>query len=330
MNLSRWLVTGFLLTTWLAPDVYSQRSSAARDYPIIDMHLHAMRAASYGPPPQRVCMGQMTLLGWDPRQPLNPTSLVNCDTPVLSARTDDELMRQTLAILERENIIGVTSGPRLAEWRAAAPERTIPGLLTAFGNLTPDGLRAQLQAGSVRVLAEVTTQYRGLGPNAPELDPYWSVAEEFDVPVGIHMGSGPPGSPMMGGRTYRAATGRPLLLEEILVRHPRLRVYVMHAGYPYADELISLMLLYPQVHADVGVIAWATPRPAFHQFLKRLVDAGLVQRVMFGSDRMVWPEAITATIEAIETADFLTAAQKRDVFSENARRFLRLDASRGG
>lgn len=199
MNLSRSLVTGLLLTTWLAPGVYSQRSSAARDYPIIDMHLHAMRAASYGPP----------------------------------------------------------------------------------------------QTGSVRVLAEVTTQYRGLAPNAPELDPYWSVAEEFDVPVGIHMGSGPPGSPMMGARTYRAATGRPLLLEEMLVRHPRLRVYVMHAGYPYADELISLMLLYPQVHADVGVIAWATPRPAFHQFLRRLVDAGLVQRVMFGSDQMVWPEAIT-------------------------------------
>jgi predicted TIM-barrel fold metal-dependent hydrolase len=304
---------------------HAQRAARARDYPIIDMHLHAMLAASNGPPPQPMCMGGVTLLGWDPVQRLNPAALSACDQPVLGAKTTEELLRRTLDILERENIIGVTSGPQLRQWRVAAPDRIIPGLLTAFGNVTPDSLRELLKSGEVRVLAEVTTQYRGLGPNAPELDPYWSLAEEFDVPVGIHMGSGPPGFPMMGAKTYRAASGRPLLLEEMLVKHPRLRVYIMHAGYPFGDELMSLMLLYPQVYADVGVIGWAIPRPVFHQFLKRLIDAGLGQRVMFGSDQMVWPEAIEETIVAIETAEFLSPVQKRDIYYENARRFLRLE-----
>ena len=130
---------------------------------------------------------------------------------------------------------------------------------------------------------------------------------------------------MMGNRAYRAADGRPLALEGVLARHPRLRVYIMHAGYPYADELISLLQLYPQVYVGVGVIAWATPRPAFHRFLKQLVDAGFAQRVMFGSDQMVWPEAIEETIDAIDTADFLSESQKRAIFYENARRFLRLE-----
>jgi uncharacterized protein len=45
---------------------------------------------------------------------------------------------------------------------------------------------------------------------------------------------------------------------------------------------------------------------------------------MFGSDQMNWPGAITSCIEAIESADFLTADQKRDILYHNAARFLRL------
>jgi hypothetical protein len=39
---------------------------------------------------------------------------------------------------------------------------------------------------------------------------------------------------------------------------------------------------------------------------------------------MVWPEAIDLSIEAINSADFLTPEQKRDIFYNNAARFLRL------
>ena len=45
---------------------------------------------------------------------------------------------------------------------------------------------------------------------------------------------------------------------------------------------------------------------------------------MFGSDQMIWPEAIEIAIESIETAEFLTEDQKRDIFYNNAARFLRL------
>jgi hypothetical protein len=45
---------------------------------------------------------------------------------------------------------------------------------------------------------------------------------------------------------------------------------------------------------------------------------------MFGSDQMWWPETIGMAIEAIESAEFLTAEQKRDIFYNNAVRFLRL------
>jgi predicted TIM-barrel fold metal-dependent hydrolase len=45
---------------------------------------------------------------------------------------------------------------------------------------------------------------------------------------------------------------------------------------------------------------------------------------MFGSDQMYWPDAIGEGIKAIETAPFLNEGQKRDIFYNNAARFLRL------
>jgi uncharacterized protein len=45
---------------------------------------------------------------------------------------------------------------------------------------------------------------------------------------------------------------------------------------------------------------------------------------MFGSDAMIWPEVIGLAIEGIDSAPFLTAGQKRDIFYNNAVKFLRL------
>jgi hypothetical protein len=45
---------------------------------------------------------------------------------------------------------------------------------------------------------------------------------------------------------------------------------------------------------------------------------------MFGSDQMLWPEAIGMAVEGIESASFLTHEQKRDIFHDNAARFFRL------
>jgi predicted TIM-barrel fold metal-dependent hydrolase len=42
---------------------------------------------------------------------------------------------------------------------------------------------------------------------------------------------------------------------------------------------------------------------------------------------MVWPWTIDIAIETIEQAPFLTAEQKRDIFYNNAARFLRLSES---
>ena len=150
-----------------------------------------------------------------------------------------------------------------------------------------------------------------MSPADPLLDPYFALAEELDVPVGLHMGEGPPGGPNVEGYSaYRVRMGNPLLLEDVLIRHPKLRIYVMHYGSPFVDDMIALLYSYPQVYVDVAQNDWGFPRKHFHAQLRRLVEAGFGKRILFGSDQMIWPETIGLAIETINSADFLSDEQK--------------------
>ena len=91
------------------------------------------------------------------------------------------------------------------------------------------------------------------------------------------------------------------------------------------QEMIHLLYCHPQVYVDTGVIDWVLPKEEFYTYLRRIVNAGFGNRVMFGSDEMIWPQAIPRAIEAIETADILSEDLKRDILFRNAARFLRLD-----
>jgi hypothetical protein len=155
------------------------------------------------------------------------------------------------------------------------------------------------------------------------LETYWALAETLDVPVAVHIGTGPPGAAYLGWDQYRGRMHSPLLLEDVLVAHPSLRVQVMHAGYPMLDDMLTLLYAHPQVYVDVGVIVWLLPREEFYRYLRVLVEAGYGKRIMFGSDQMIWPGVIERSIRVIEEAPFLGPEQKRDIFYNNAARFLR-------
>jgi predicted TIM-barrel fold metal-dependent hydrolase len=298
---------------------------ARRPPPIIDMHLHADAVASAGPPPP-VCVGDVTFLARDARDSLTYQDFARleaCPRPRLTApATDEALMRGTLAVMERYNVIGVTSGPIefVRRWQAAAPARIIPATYQA----PLDSVRTWAKDGTIRVLGELAFQYGGVGPGDSIPETYYALAEQLDLPVALHIGPGPPGAAYIVTPQYRMRHSNPLLLEDVLLRHPRLRLYVMHAGWPMGDEMIALLYAHPQVYVDLGVISWTQPTKEFHRYLRRLVEAGYGQRVMFGSDQMAYPDALRIAIEHVESADFLTPAQKRDIFYNNAVRFLRL------
>jgi len=302
--------------------------------PIIDMHMHAWSLAEFGGQSVPGCIGAkgIEMHGIDPAKPFDFTSQATCKVMIQSPASDEAVLAETVAQMERFNIVaGIISGDRpiVAAWRKRYPDRFIPAANFFIGEDLPPvshaaALEAQVRSGETKVFAEVTPQYRGLPPDHPALEPFYAMAERLDVPVGIHMGYGAPGGPYWIYPKYRAALGNPLLLEDLLVRHPKMRIYVMHAGMPMVDEMIMLLNAHPQVFVDISADNWGVPRKEFHFILKRLVEAGYTKRIMFGSDQMVWPQTIEVGIEAITSADFLTEEQKRDILYNNAARFLRL------
>lgn len=329
---------GFLLAGWLTASAAASGQVATRPVasPIIDMHLHATQLASFkpfaGPAPVPHCV-PMTDYPVPESGRQWPEVFRSRELPchaLQSAGTDEEVMERTLAIMERNNVYAVTSGSNLARWREAAPDRIIPSLAFQGGPDAPpvEELRKAIEGGDFAVFGEIAAQYGGIAPDDPSLEPYWSLMEELDIPAGIHIGTGPLGAAHVGFDRYRARLHSPLLLEEVLVRHPGLRVYIMHAGWPMLDDLLAVLWTHPHVYVDVGVICWALPRAEFHRYLRRIVEAGFAKRVLFGSDQMVWPDALKLAIESIESADFLTAEQKRDIFFNNAVRFLKLPPER--
>jgi hypothetical protein len=324
----RTLATIALLEVLLIPAGVQQRD------PIIDVHMHALAADAQGPPPLAMCTPSPESVVWDPATPYRDLFVGRlkkpaCADPIWSPTTDDEVMKQTLAIAERHNIVGVLSGPaaRVAAWVQANPRRFIRGLHFQLGEKdapSPAALRAMHKRGELQVLGEVTNQFAGILPDDSRMEPYWALAEELDIPVGIHIGPGPQGAFYLGAAGYRARMHSALTIEEVLVKHPKLRVYIMHAGYPLIDDLLATLYAHPQVYVDVGLIVYNQRPAAFYRYLQAIVDAGFTNRVMFGSDQMVWPGAIERAIAAIDEAPFLSKQQKRDIFYNNAARFLRL------
>ncbi len=290
------------------------------------MHLHALPVTGWPGGPSIICPGE-DFAAFDPRTKWDPNHWwETCPNPLAAPTTDEELLREILAVMDRYNVVlAATSGSleHVRRYRQAAPHRILPGLNTAVANLgTPDSLRELIHKGEVAILGEIAPQVEGISPDDEILEPYLALAEELDIPLAIHVGNG---TPYYLTPRNRATLNSPLLLEKMLIRHPKLRVYVMHAGWPMLNEMIYLLYLYPQVYVDVAAIDWILPRKEFHRYLRGLVEAGFGKRIMFGSDASIWPKTLSIGIEAIESADFLTEAQKRDILYNNAARFLRLD-----
>lgn len=285
--------------------------------------------------------GQATARGPAPFRP--PVIDVHMHTPLPANLPEWRAAMQELNVGSAV-LIGT---PR--QWGAAAPADPvfIPSLLfPCEGGRAPnigfqcfdDGaefpdiatLRRWITERRIRALGELNAQYMGVAPNDPRLEPYYALAEELDIPVGIHLGIGPPGAAYQGrpgfpprkSPRYSAAAGDVTALEEVLIRHPRLRLYVMHAAWPMADDMLYMLYMHPQLHVDVSVLQWAIPRTAYYVHLRRLVEAGFGDRIMFGSDGNV--ERLRSGIEAIMVADFLSDEQKRAILHDNAARFFRL------
>jgi predicted TIM-barrel fold metal-dependent hydrolase len=75
---------------------------------------------------------------------------------------------------------------------------------------------------------------------------------------------------------------------------------------------------------DTSVSDWILPESELHAFLESVIDAGFGDRIMFGSDQLVWPQTIGIGIRWSVCAPLLRPEQKEEILFIKAARFLRL------
>lgn len=288
----------------IAPAIFALTHAArAQTAPVADVHFHYLGAAA-------------TTASLRTMDSLGVTLAVVMGTPAQLAELQDDARIRFVRSLTlpcfggRMPNAGVQCYADNAEWPSV------------------DSVRAMVIARRVQMLGEINAQYGGVRVDDARLDPYFALAEELDIPVGVHLGIGPPGvsyadspNPAYKSPAYSGAAGDPMALDGVLRRHPRLRVYVMHAAWPMRDAMLYMLYMHPRLHVDVSVLQYAIPRPAYEDYLHDLVNAGFASRIMFGSDGSA--RRVREGIDAIRTMSFLTPELQRAILSENAERFFK-------
>ena len=237
----------------------------------------------------------------------------------------------------------------VAGWLDAAPGRFIggPAMPCSVNRRAPgyrcfaetagwpdlDWLERGLRRGRIGLLGEMLFVYAGIDPNDPRMAPYWRLAARYDVPVAVHINRGPgPDSRIRrdGGccPNFNGEMGNPALLRPVLERHPQLRIILQHVGtgqapdlLPFDAEIFALLRDYPRVSLDMTILNSLFPAEVHERELRRLIDAGFGDRIMFGTDG----QPAGPILRRLEAIEWLAVEQRRAILYDNAARFLRLD-----
>jgi predicted TIM-barrel fold metal-dependent hydrolase len=269
--------------------------------PIIDMHLHDYSERTYYEAPA-------------PDGTWSPASLT-------------EYRNEVDRLLKKYNVVKAVISTIGGKNRLDLEERFIPGYMVTEPPNDTAAFKQLIESGQLKVFGEIGAVYGGYTLSDPLFEPYLDICERYDIPVAVHTGGGPPNITYRCCPDFRLKLGDPFTIEDVLAKHPNLRIYIMHAGGVFYENALGLMLQYSHLYADLGVLLWVHEQPMDYaeNFLIKAKQYGLLERVMYGSDQMVWPHAIEKSINQLDSYSFLTEEDKRKIFYENAVRFLKLE-----
>jgi uncharacterized protein len=162
-----------------------------------------------------------------------------------------------------------------AAFVGARPDRRI-----GFLSVHPDvpGALEELQ----RAVEDLGLQGIKLGPNYQVFDPLgdaalavYAEAERRGLPVLFHQGASP-----VQEAPLRYA--HPLLMDEIAIRFPELRVVMAHMGHPWQRDTIVVIRKHPHVYADVSALFY---RPwSFWEAMRLATEWNALHKLLLGSD----------------------------------------------
>ena len=82
--------------------------------------------------------------------------------------------------------------------------------------------------------------------------PLYEVIDHYKLPAIFHTGHSGMGTGMPGGGGIRLKYGQPMLVDEVAVDFPDIKIILAHPGWPWTDESLSMALHKPNVFIDLS------------------------------------------------------------------------------
>jgi predicted TIM-barrel fold metal-dependent hydrolase len=121
-----------------------------------------------------------------------------------------------------------------------------------------------------------------LGPNYQDFEPLsadakrvYGYAQQHGWPILFHQGTSPI-------RSAPLRYAHPIVMDEIAIAFPELRIVMAHLGHPWQADTIAVIRKHPHVYADVSAGFY---RPwSFYNAMRLCTEWNVLPKLVFGSD----------------------------------------------
>jgi predicted TIM-barrel fold metal-dependent hydrolase len=195
--------------------------------------------------------------------------------------------------------------------------------LDRLSGLPPDRARGIL----------ITPPYGQFRSNDPQVYPFYEIAQDRGWVVQFHHSANTGEKLVFAHHKYASLN----FLNDVLIDFPKLRIVIEHLGYPWTEELFTLMASTDNLYADLALLYDQPTLTAWKIVMAK--EYGVIHRIMYGSDYYSYDsnafETMSSHIEYIRSGinriceksgwPLLTETEITGILSRNACALYNLD-----
>ncbi len=259
---------------------------------IIDVHTHTPQYRGSIPEDRRKINP-----AWRPDRPVS--SVYNWDEFMKAAEPADRAIVFGIAWYPGEPTGGVNGAddpsdlPGNVNDKTAAFVRAYPNRLIGFMALHPHDPRALDELERSRTDLglrgiKLGANYQNFDPLEPRALAIYERAQKFGLPILFHQGTSPV-------RMAPMRLAHPLLMDEVAMRYPDLRIIMAHMGHPWTVDSVVVIRKHPNVFADISGLFY---RPyTFYDAMIKATEWAVLHKILLASDFPI--TTIAETINAL-------------------------------
>ncbi len=231
--------------------------------------------------------------------------------------------RRMAAVVFTVDAEHATGHPRIANEEVAENCAAHADVLVPFASVDPHKGRAGVREARRLVEEHGVRGFKfhpsiqAFSPNDRMAYPLYEAIEELGVPALFHTGQTGIGAGLPGGGGIRLKYSDPMLVDDVAVDFPELRIILAHPSFPWQDEALAVATHKPYVYIDLS--GWSPKY--FPPQLVRYANTLLKDKVLFGSDYpVITPDRWLADFDRLD----IRPEVRPRILKDNAARLLGL------